>query len=152
MVTEDLRGVIRDFGMVKTIASLGIGVSPTGWGQNAAAGYQAKELFMEDSRKTPMSDVYAFGGTMLAVMSGKGPFYQFAEKQRGTIVLRIYNNITPRPDDHPKLQATDPLWDLLRKCWDPSPPYRPPMTEIATELSALVSKPVAPASLRSFPL
>ena len=67
MVTESVRGVLRDFGFSRVTSSLGRGVSPTFWRQETAAGYQAKELYVEDSKPTPMSDVYAFGGVILAV-------------------------------------------------------------------------------------
>ncbi|KIO27180.1 hypothetical protein M407DRAFT_73539, partial [Tulasnella calospora MUT 4182] len=134
MITENFTAVLRDFGLSTVTSNLGKGVSLVDWGQQSAAGYQAKELYGEDSRPTPMSDVYAFGGVILATMSGKAPFHQLADRARAVIVLKIYNNVMPHPDDHSKLTSTDPLWNLLRKCWDPAPDKRPRITEIVSEV------------------
>lgn len=67
MITENFTAVLRDFGLSTVMSSLGKGVNLVSWGQQTAAGYQAKELYGEDSLPTPMSDVYAFGGVTLAV-------------------------------------------------------------------------------------
>lgn len=67
-------------------------------------------------------------------MSGKAPFHQLSDRPRAVIVLKIYNNVMPHPGDHPKLISTDPLWNLLQRCWDPTPEKRPSITEIVSEV------------------
>lgn len=135
MVTNDVRGVLCDFGISRVMTSLGMHTGLTTAGQGAGtAGYQAKELYNEDSRPTPMSDAYAFGGVILATMSGKAPFYKKVGKAAAAIILAINMNQTASPSDHSELPRSDPLWAFLKKCWDAIPGLRPCTKEIIAEL------------------
>ncbi|KAG8940436.1 hypothetical protein FRC04_005263 [Tulasnella sp. 424] len=136
MVTNDIRGVLCDFGISRVMTSLGMHTGLTTAGQGAGtAGYQAKELYEEDSRPTPMSDVYAFGGVILATMSGKPPFHKKLPKAAAAIILAINQDHTANPADHPELPKSDPLWVLLKRSWDPQPARRPSVKEIIAEMS-----------------
>ncbi|KAG8909738.1 hypothetical protein FRC00_009537 [Tulasnella sp. 408] len=148
MVTNDIKGALCDFGISRVMTSLGMHTGLTTAGQGAGtAGYQAKELYEEDSRPTPMSDVYAFGGVILATMSGKAPFHKKVGKAAAAIVLAINRNQTANPSDHPKLPLSDPLWAFLKKCWDAKPDLRPSTNDIIAEepTSAQFSNSGAPA-------
>ncbi|KAG8923926.1 kinesin motor protein cin8, partial [Tulasnella sp. 417] len=93
-------------------------------------GYCAKEL-LEESSATPATDVYAFGGLILATMSGKQPFWN---KNPPAACLAIFYNKTSAPADHPQLPADDPLWNLLGACWSGEPEGRPTMFEVLQKL------------------
>ncbi|KAG8901267.1 RHO1 GDP-GTP exchange protein 2 [Tulasnella sp. 408] len=84
------------------------------------------------------SDVYAFGGLILncthnfnKVMSSQAPFHGLSHL---VILRRIILNNPPKPEDHPDLPAQDPLWDLMRRCWNPLPAARPTIYEVLIEL------------------
>lgn len=66
-------------------------------------------------------------------MSGKPPFHQ--HKSAPPIILAINEGQTPMPADHPGLPDADPLWVLLRKCWDPVATKRPSIQRIIGDVS-----------------
>ena len=43
----------------------------------------------------------------------------------------------PDPKEFLELPANDPLWGLLRKCWDKDPDKRPTMKEVLKEVSSV---------------
>ncbi|KAG9041361.1 hypothetical protein FS837_012373, partial [Tulasnella sp. UAMH 9824] len=65
------------------------------------------------------------------VMSGQVPFHDLRES---AILFRVTNDRPPRKEDHQSLSDTDPLWDLMRRCWNMTPGARPPMQEVLREL------------------
>lgn len=70
-------------------------------------------------------------------MSGKAPLYKLAKRSRIAITLAVVQGQTASPLDHPELPASDPLWDLLRRCWLADPSERPPVTEVIYVVSLL---------------
>ncbi|KIO19568.1 hypothetical protein M407DRAFT_82664, partial [Tulasnella calospora MUT 4182] len=136
MIGDKKEALLCDFGISRVMTHLvGTGMTTTG-GVTGTHGYLAKELFEEGSRPTDKSDVYAFGGLILATMTGKPPFHKNLENAFAIIVL-VYRGRTPAPAEYPELPETHPLWDLMRKCWDPEPNNRPSMTQIAAEVRPL---------------
>lgn len=61
------------------------------------------------------------------VMSNQAPFHGLPQL---VILRRILLNEPPKPEDHPGLPAQDPLWGLMRRCWDPRPSARPTIYEV----------------------
>ncbi|KIO31607.1 hypothetical protein M407DRAFT_128692 [Tulasnella calospora MUT 4182] len=133
LIRDDLTAAVTDFGISRVIQSLDTqtGLTTSSSGQGTPQ-FQAAELFLEGSRPTIMSDVYAFGGLILATMSGNPPFYR--SRAPAAIMLSIASNHTPQPADHPQLPERDPLWDVMRRCWSPDPTQRPSMNEIIAEV------------------
>lgn len=135
IVQDSLEGALCDFGISKVYVGLGQHTGLTTSGKTGGtSGYQAKEL-LEDGPATPATDVFAFGGLILAAMSGKQPFWQ--KKQAATIIA-VFSDQIPKPDDHLELPATDPLWDLLRDCWKGEASERPPASVVLEKLEAQV--------------
>ncbi|KIO21938.1 hypothetical protein M407DRAFT_79769, partial [Tulasnella calospora MUT 4182] len=131
MISDNIRAALSDFGLSRFMVEVGASTGLTTSGGTAGtAGYQAKELFEANFRPTDMSDVYAFGGLMLATMSGNPPFHQI--QRANLIMLEIIKNNEPMPADHPGLPENDSLWKVLRRCWDPVPQQRPSMEDIIT--------------------
>ncbi|KAG8922757.1 hypothetical protein FRC01_013643 [Tulasnella sp. 417] len=136
MITSELRAVLADFGVSRLMAGLGVctGLTTTGdaWGP---PGYRAVELMLtDDARPTDNSDVYSFGGLILATMTGNSPFWKL--RNDAVIVSTVIKGITPKPEDHTQLPPTDSLWVLMRKCWKTRPTQRPRAKEIIDELEA----------------
>lgn len=65
-------------------------------------------------------------------MTGKPPFHGI--KNNLAIIIAVNNDETPAPADHPNLDEHDPLWDLMRKCWDPDPTARPDIGKVIEEV------------------
>ncbi|KIO19236.1 hypothetical protein M407DRAFT_223443 [Tulasnella calospora MUT 4182] len=129
MINDEIKAALSDFGISRFMVEVGKHTDlTTSLGTTGTPGYQAKELLERDPRPTTMSDVYAFGGLILAIMSGQRPFQGLAAA--APIILAIATNQQPQPADHPDLPETDSLWKLLRRCWDPVPQHRPSMEDI----------------------
>ncbi|KAG8894907.1 hypothetical protein FRC01_012678, partial [Tulasnella sp. 417] len=89
------------------------------------AGYLAPETLREPPSPPVSSDVYAFGGLILAVMSGQGPLWK--KRNPGARMVATLMGERPRPTDHLLLPEADPLWCLINACWQEDPEARPPM-------------------------
>lgn len=72
-------------------------------------------------------------------MSNQAPFHGVPQL---VILRRILYNEPSKPEDHPGLPAQDPLWGIMRRCWDPLPSSRPTIYEILIEVRLYDSSPV----------
>ncbi|KAG8917669.1 hypothetical protein FRC01_002301 [Tulasnella sp. 417] len=140
LVLEDgLTTALCDFGTSRVMVEEGVQTGMTTAGAAAGtAGYQAQELISGDSLPTPRSDVYAMAGVILAVLSRKPPFHQ--KPTQAAVVIAISRKEMARPQDHLELPASDPLWDLLRRCWASEPLQRPLVEEINAELELAMQR------------
>ncbi|KIO31597.1 hypothetical protein M407DRAFT_67786 [Tulasnella calospora MUT 4182] len=133
IINDELEAVLCDFGISRVMnceAGTGMTTLNTATGTQ---GYQAKELFQPKPRPTDMSDIYAFGGLILATMTGNPPFYKSLANPNYIVVL-VFTDVTPDPNDHPGLPSTNMLWGLMKRCWDPNPDTRPPMVQVLAEV------------------
>lgn len=133
IVKDNLEACLCDFGISRVFLGFNEATTLTTTTNmnGGSAGYQAKEV-LEDGTPTTASDVYAFGGLILAAMSGEGPFWK-REKECAKIVA-VINEETPKPEDHYKLPKTDSLWLLLERCWRVDPGARPSIDMVLQEL------------------
>lgn len=69
-------------------------------------------------------------------MTGKRPFYK--EPNDPSIFIAIFMDKTPQPTDYPEISPTDPLWDLMKKCWLPELSNRPSMAQVVAEACCTV--------------
>lgn len=125
--------VLSDFGLGWVMMATGLSAGlTTSDGLQGTCNYLAPELFEEEKpRPSRESDVYAFGGLMLSVLSGKPPFAGLIPAR---ILYRTLEGQHPRLDEHSPLKADDPLWKLMVKCWARKCDRRPIMTEVVNEL------------------
>ena len=65
-------------------------------------------------------------------MSRKAPFDGLLHQ---VVLGRVTLDEPPIPKDHPNLSARDPLWKLMRRCWNHDPTARPTMQEVLREAS-----------------
>ncbi|KIO22919.1 hypothetical protein M407DRAFT_215698, partial [Tulasnella calospora MUT 4182] len=123
---------VSDFGLSRVLQDVevrsGFTTSETVKG---SVRYMARELF-SGQKPSLETDVYAFGGLILTVMSGKAPFDGLLHH---VILRRVMNDEPPIPEDHPYLPAHDPLWKLMRRCWSYDSTVRPTMQEVLQEVS-----------------
>ncbi|KAG8940984.1 hypothetical protein FRC04_004840 [Tulasnella sp. 424] len=124
VIQDNREAALCDFGLSRIILDLGkpSGLTTTGNRFGGTAGYQAKEL-LEGNTATPAVDVYAFGGLILAAMSGRNPLWN--RKNDAARIVATCMDQLPVPKEHPGLPADDPLWGLLRECWRGEATERP---------------------------
>lgn len=132
LVNDRLEAALSDFGLSLVLEGLGV---PSGLTTTervkGTLNYMAAELF-EGEKPSRESDVYAFGGLILTVMSGKPPFSGLREP---IIMRRAVQDQPPKPEDHPELPPEDSLWSLMRRCWQQNPGLRPSIQGVMAELS-----------------
>ncbi|TFK48858.1 hypothetical protein OE88DRAFT_1737617 [Heliocybe sulcata] len=139
IVHGDLRGnniLIDDEGHVR-LADFGLSVlaeaTKGAYSESTGAGstrWLAPELIDDPSRdsyrRTPETDVYAFGCVCLEVCTGKKPFYYLAsEWQVAMAVLQGGPGGKPkRPGAGEAVGLSDDLWVLMNRCWEAEPQDR----------------------------
>lgn len=83
-------------------------------------------------------------------MSGKPPFCGLHQP---ATLARVMGDQPPKPEDHPDLPSSDPLWSLMRRCWKKTPAARPTMREVKLEVSRHRSPiPDASDEMENYPL
>ncbi|KIO28094.1 hypothetical protein M407DRAFT_231354 [Tulasnella calospora MUT 4182] len=131
LINDRLEAALSDFVLSRVLTRLGV-----------ASGYTVSAAFTETLHYTAgeiltgekpnlETDVYAFGGLILTVMSEKPPFSGLTPAR---IVQLAVGGQMPEPEDHPKLPPSDPLWSLMRRCWNKAPAERPTMHEVLHEV------------------
>jgi len=129
--SQSLKPVLCDFGLMKqethaTLADLKGCGSPR---------WDSPEK-LDGDPKTTSSDVYAFGMTIVEILTGKPPFPEI--KHLGRIVTSVLAG--KRPPFNPSGRrgtSFNSLWNLASSCWDPEPDRRPSARDICTTLSSL---------------
>lgn len=128
------RGVamIADFGNAQ-LKDLTLRFSNTG-NNSFSVRWAAPELLTEDdgSQASKQADVYAYGMTVLEVMTGKIPFEGTPER-RVVYLVAVEQKHPPRPD----VGLDDDLWEVLNLCWTPSPLQRPSITDVSDHLQTM---------------
>ncbi|KAG8912627.1 hypothetical protein FRC00_004111, partial [Tulasnella sp. 408] len=135
LINDSGEAALSDFGLSRILLDLGESSGlTTSETPRGSLRYMAPELLEEERpRLNRKTDVYAFGGLILAVMSGKPPFGRLREV---TILRRISQGQTPKSDEHPDLPPHDELWNLIRRCWSTNPTTRPTMGVLLLEAMA----------------
>ncbi|KAG8935492.1 Negative regulator of mitotic exit [Tulasnella sp. 408] len=111
-----------DFGVSKLLQDAPSGFTTTA-SIKGTLRYSAKELLQEDAESTTMSDV----------MTGKLPYANFNSDMG--VIKAIWEGVTPAPEDYPELPASEPLWGVMRECWDEDPSKRPVMQDLVKTMS-----------------
>ncbi|KAF8602302.1 kinase-like protein [Ceratobasidium sp. AG-I] len=75
--------------------------------------------------KSTQTDVYALGMTMLEIISGRVPYFEY--KHESGIYRALDKKKAPtRPDEFPTTdEKANQIWALLLNCWDHTPSARP---------------------------
>ncbi|KAG8941835.1 hypothetical protein FRC04_004077 [Tulasnella sp. 424] len=136
LVTDNGEVELCDFGISRVLEDV-----PSGFTTGAGAGtlpFQAPEYLVENERSTAV-DVYAFGGVMLKVLTGKVPF---ASVPQGRLVIEVAKGKKPNRREYqfnlPQAIA-DEVWKLMNKCWALTPTERPSMAVVIEQLNQIAA-------------
>ncbi|KAG8942530.1 Negative regulator of mitotic exit [Tulasnella sp. 424] len=66
------------------------------------------------------------------VMTNKLPYAGALSDPK--VIMAIMGGKKPPPEHYPELPATDPLWDVMRECWNDDPAKRPGMVDVFDKL------------------
>ncbi|KIO20912.1 hypothetical protein M407DRAFT_29466 [Tulasnella calospora MUT 4182] len=132
LVKDNLEATLCDLGDLEIFHGAKKYFTPDNSNRGDAA-YRSKEsLVDQDAPVTSAADVFAFGGLILAVMSGKNP--QWRKRIDASRIAAICMGDIPRRADHPLLPELDPLWNIINECWSAEPEARPSMKHVLQQL------------------
>ncbi|KAF8897338.1 kinase-like domain-containing protein [Infundibulicybe gibba] len=135
-INKDGKPLIADFGLSKVVEDI-TGVPFTqSCGILDSSRWFAPELSHDKAVLSTKSDIYAFGMTMLEVMTHEPPFSEI--KRSSQVIIRSSRGETPRRPKEPLIAErglNDRLWLVLTKCWSLDPVARPSIKELIMLLS-----------------
>lgn len=67
------------------------------------------------------------------ILTGKPPFCN-TSSELAVMVAKI-NSKKPDPKEYPELDGSEPIWELLSRCWNSDPSLRPTMSEVRQMVS-----------------
>jgi hypothetical protein len=96
-----------------------------------------EQFGLEDVRRTKSSDCYALGMVIYETISGYIPFHEDAD-------LIVFSKVLEgeRPLREPGF--ADPLWEMMKLCWVPTPSGRPRVGDVLECLEDVPSLPQQP--------
>lgn len=98
--------------------------------------WTAPEIFQGTAIASKKADVFSFAMVMFEVFSGKVPFPDLATQAVPAAIMR---GERPERPAHPGL--TNPLWELIERCWGESPGGRPEMEDVVKDLKKIEDTP-----------
>lgn len=131
VVSDEGNAKICDFGISKLMQENPSGLTTTA-SIKGTLRYSSPDMLDLDGKSTTASDVWAFGMLILHVMTKKLPYVTVLSDVK--VILAIMNGEKPLPENYPELPAADPLWDVMRECWDDDPTKRPGMVAVFEKL------------------
>jgi hypothetical protein len=139
LVASDGEARICDFGMSTVIEEVTEKSASATLTAAGSARWLAPEL-IEGSIASPTfpADTYSFAMAILELLTGKHPFANLkrdASVIHNIVVLKLMPKRPEGPDV--KKWLSDDLWELMRKCWSPDAPARPPMSVVADGMKSI---------------
>ncbi|KAG9318298.1 kinase-like domain-containing protein [Chiua virens] len=126
---------LSDFGLTQVLSEVFDKVTIT---NTAAVRWHAPELNdSEDTTLTKASDVFAFGMSVLELLTMKPPY---SHRKRDVFVLQdlIQGVLPPRPEEPEAVPwMSDELWELLNRCWKWNPEERMLAKELSPSLQRM---------------
>ncbi|KAG8918996.1 hypothetical protein FRC01_001538 [Tulasnella sp. 417] len=126
LVNDNVEVELCYFGMSRILAHPQFPTSSTTAVLSDSVGYLAPECLTNGTQSTA-ADVYAFGGVMLKVLTGKPPF---ADMTPARLISNEYQLSCPPA-------IADELWELMDECWKSAPTERPTMAVVIERLRNL---------------
>ncbi|KAK0215153.1 kinase-like domain-containing protein, partial [Armillaria fumosa] len=135
LVTPDHHCCLADFGLAKAVMTYGPG--SYGDSTKGSVRWLAPELLQVDATSDwhymTSRDIYAFGCTMVELLTGKVPFSDIVFDV--TVIFAVLqNDRRPARPSHVELPYDD-VWSLIELCWSKDVHRRPSSSNLLTMLS-----------------
>ncbi|XP_034480372.1 putative mitogen-activated protein kinase kinase kinase 7-like isoform X2 [Drosophila innubila] len=99
--------------------------------------YMAPEV-ISNQKYTEKCDVYSFGIILWEIMSRKKPHYHLSQVSSWVLMQHLVKGNRPDLNDVNIFANSDPIKDLISKCWDSDPKKRPSMKDLIVILGNLL--------------
>ncbi|KIK64858.1 hypothetical protein GYMLUDRAFT_982306, partial [Collybiopsis luxurians FD-317 M1] len=138
LVTADSKCVLADFGLSVVYTESQIWSMTTTTGANGTLRWMAPELLNPDESDNsalhhPSVDVYAFGSTVVEILTLKPPFYNKTDFQ----VMQSVSQGQRPPQPQQNRWCPDALWELVEACWAQDPAARPNIQKLYDTLQQI---------------
>ncbi|KAG8952553.1 hypothetical protein FRC03_012107 [Tulasnella sp. 419] len=138
LISDQQEALLRPIGFHKITAALdSFQFYPFHTPSYGYLGLQSPENFLlygEGGIGKPPSDVYAFGGFIVEVFSGRPPFWNLRRHRVRIRQLILEEHQTCPREECPGVP--DWAWDLAMRCWTAWPENRPKMTEVLATIKS----------------
>ena len=99
--------------------------------RSGSSRFVAPELLKADAGPAQFeSDVWAFGMTILQVLTGAEPYKPDGLRADYQVIAAVHDGITPRRPCGRNQWITDQVWQLMEECWRMDPEKRPDMKRV----------------------
>lgn len=134
LINEDFHPLVCDFGLSRSFSeSLTNSMELSMTGKIGTPLYMAPEMLLDEEHLGPGIDVYAFAMLAYEIVTGMGPYSENGKRITApSLVRKLLAGERPKFVDG----ITDPMKDLLSRCWHRDPKKRPSFEEIFNELSS----------------
>jgi serine/threonine protein kinase len=136
LVTDDAHCCLADFGLaIITVGSQSLSTATTG-NMKGSLRWMAPELIHVDgqaeeaSLNNPSRDIYAFGCTVIEILTLQYPFHNI--KTDYGVLASLMSGA--RPDRPQNAWCTNAIWDLTSRCWAQHASARPKAHEVYISL------------------
>ncbi|KAF8517273.1 kinase-like protein, partial [Hysterangium stoloniferum] len=128
LVSDEGVPCLTDFGLSRLVGDITMTGLTTSSNVGGSLHWMAPEL-LRNVTPNNKSDVWAFGMTILEMVTGKPPYFETTNDP--AVILNITGGTIPsRPELSAALFLSDHLWDLCRQCWRLDPQERPLIQQI----------------------
>ncbi|KAF8629574.1 hypothetical protein AX15_003384 [Amanita polypyramis BW_CC] len=138
LIDDSGKACLSDFGLGRLVEARGFTTKHVG----GTCRWMAYELVCDDGdelvKLTTQSDIWAFGMTILEILTGKLPFSHL--NYDTSVIFYVVKNRKP----HQPPEVGGDLWAFLGRCWDQDPQKRPNANVVALYLNLLFMKPLKP--------
>jgi len=134
LISNEGRPCLSDFGLARILKLEGM--TPTSE-QAGSLRWMSPELLRDDIIPSASSDVWAFGMTVLELISGNHPYNKIVNDV--VVFGEIKDGQIPsRPQDTKFSNGlSDELWAICQHCWIIVPSQRPSMREVFSKISRI---------------
>ncbi|KAK2463096.1 hypothetical protein APHAL10511_004751 [Amanita phalloides] len=138
LVNDSGHACLADFGLGRLTEVQGFTTNHVG----GTCRWMAYELIYDDGEEpvkhTTQSDVWAFGMTVLEILTGKAPFSHLSYD--ASVIFYIVRGRKPRQPE----EIQDKVWSILCQCWAQDPRERPTMSITAFYLDFMFTRTPSP--------
>ncbi|KAK1218793.1 Rho guanine nucleotide exchange factor [Marasmius sp. AFHP31] len=137
LINADGRALIGDFGLSRVVETHTPGLFNSTTGGKGTVRWLSPELLKSSDppcQTSRRSDIYAYAGVCYEIFTGNYPFYKLRDEAVYDAVVNC-GECPHRPEEAGEL--SDPMWEIMRSCWQHNQHLRPSVEAVVTQIGEL---------------